>query len=439
MNYFKYLFTLFKIIYLYLWNEKDKFFYDQLFFYIANLNCIFIKILQCSSLNSKIWNITAQNSIEKYLNKVPFDKYEINDDILNNLKKEGFIIKEKPLAAGLISLVYEAKNNDKKFAIKLKRNNIYNKLSSACLELKWILNLFSFIPYIKSLNLLQYFEIYTPIILDQCDFIKEKENHLKMTEYIIGLNNFSIPKLYCEFCNESCLVMEFFDGKNAKELTSSEKFQIESDLSYFIHNQFFLNGFITADAHPGNFIFLNKNNQINIGIIDLGLCYFIPLEDRNNFLEILTRIFNLDNKFSNDHSCKLACKLFLKYYLFYTGNDSNYNKNYNVMLNEINNNLCSVLLKEKSWNSKTIINLYLACKNNHFVPTKNWRRIELAVVSVETITNLIICRKEKKPMDFLPEMIKKISAFDLTDENDDINTSDLIHSDFGQLIKSKMK
>ena len=105
---------------------------------LAKVNILCVKLFQAISLNI---NKSINDELIKYTDQVPYSiEYDIDfDNIMNLVSQEGLYIDiNKPIASGMISIVYKAlvqKTGEYKI-IKMKRKNIEQKLEESIDNLK---------------------------------------------------------------------------------------------------------------------------------------------------------------------------------------------------------------------------------------------------------------------------------------------------------------
>jgi ubiquinone biosynthesis protein len=193
----------------------------------------------------------------------------VNIPNLTNIKVEN---------SGSIAQVFSGYIDNKKVAIKVKRDNIEEQIKNNRKVILVWLNIYNFFnPY---LNLVNRFNTIFETIEIQCNFISEYKNQKLFLEIEneIQCKYIRIPKLYDNLCTDKYIIMEWIDGKKLsnslikeRNLNSSD---IINDIIKFIIKPLFDYDLIHGDLHPGN-VLLDNNN--NICILDFGLiCHIEP-------------------------------------------------------------------------------------------------------------------------------------------------------------------
>lgn len=119
-----------------------------------------------------------------------------------------------------------------------------------------------------------------------------------------GIDNLRTPRVYPEYCNDSVICMEYFEGvwmseilksiQEGKYLELAAKHdiyftleEISGKLFQILMFQIYEQNFFHADPHPGNIILL-KDGQI--GMVDFGLVGVFSEEDKNKQLNYLSAL-----------------------------------------------------------------------------------------------------------------------------------------------------
>jgi len=207
--------------------------------------------------------------------------YELLDKIVDKYKIQ--LYSNKPINAGMISVVFKGKIDVKEVVIKMKRIDIYNRLQRGYKEFGifykfafWILWLFG---KHDLLNTIASFVESEDYILTQCEFKDEIYATNKMREELkefseIGtithIDKLVVPQVYNETEETEYIVMDFLDGRSVFELEENEKMEYLNII--MVMTAFPLISTIQhTDLHPGNVICMNVNGVRKVGIIDFGM------------------------------------------------------------------------------------------------------------------------------------------------------------------------
>ena len=274
-------FYILKNLFFFIINQNKFLFIKNITTDISKLNIVYIKIFQNISINSSFFNKNIQNYLVKYTDNVPYQENEIDYDAINYLKQD-IEISKLPINSGIFALVYKGKYNQKDVAIKILKKNIKNKLTNSIHNLELIFYIFSFIPYLKHLNLYHFLIQNKENLINQTFFHKESNNLINFKKSIDSNDNIIIPDIYHNFTQDNIIVMDYIHGKKFSQLDKNQ---------YNHYGKLLLNIYITkngicnymhSDLHVGNILFLENK----ICILDFGL--IIKIKD-----EYLTLFFDL--------------------------------------------------------------------------------------------------------------------------------------------------
>ena len=296
MSYFKYLadntFILMTLGYIFIYEYTQHIFgitsvkecYTNIINRSIKYNVLIVKIMQALTakheLHPEIHAVLTENT-----HNVKYDEEELDQLLLDSICKnyEIRLLDNKPAHSGMISIVYLGEHDGKKVVIKMKRNNIANRIKIGSDNVNFIYNLLCtvFACNEKMLSQLESLKSITKTqeyLISQCDFGKEIDALIttkqEISTYAI-CNNVVIPQVYntendIEMAN--FIIMEFLDGRFASDLTDD----VEQKTYYKIFAGFmaihtWFSKYFHTDMHNGNVICMNDNGIPKIGIIDFGM------------------------------------------------------------------------------------------------------------------------------------------------------------------------
>jgi ubiquinone biosynthesis protein len=251
----------------YLFSKK----YDSAVFWnkCIRINVVYTKILQALAINySSIGN-------QEFI--IPHDESEV--PVL-----DGFTNK-KVIGSGMIAIVFETFENGKVYIIKAKRNGIDQKLKQGLRQVKSIINWLCYIPYINSFNLRYVFDEIQETMLQQLNFEDEVKHHKKFKEMFAGNEQIVIPELYEDKCTPTQIVMSKMHGNHYESMMPQRELYSKIIMNMVVKG-LVMDGFIHADLHAGNIIFMNNK----IGIIDFGLMLQFKKDEHANFMKIIKHV-----------------------------------------------------------------------------------------------------------------------------------------------------
>lgn len=248
-------------------------------------NVLIVKIMQALTakheLNPEIHTVLTENT-----HNVKYDEEELDLLLLENICKNYNIrlLDNKPAHSGMISIVYLGEQEDgKKVVIKMKRNNIANRIKRGSDNVIFIYNLLckvfacnaKMISQLESLKSITKTQEY---LVSQCDFGKETDALIttkqEIAQYSI-CDNVVIPQVYNteeDIQSAEFIIMEFLEGKFASDITDdTERKTYYKIFAGFMAIHTWFGKYFHTDMHNGNVICMNKNGIHKIGIIDFGM------------------------------------------------------------------------------------------------------------------------------------------------------------------------
>ena len=288
---------------------------DKRFNFIVNLssdlndlNVNYLKIMQAICYEKNFLNNKEQEYLLKFTNNTPFKNFDINIELINYLKENNVEFNsECPINSGISALVYKGKYNNKNVAIKILKNNAELKLYHCLETIEFIFNIFEYFPLLHELNLLDLIKLNKKIMIDQVNFINEKENMMRFKNNTSNYDNIFIPEVhkldikdeFIRICYDNkFIIMDFIDGFNFQQLINLNNPELnarfgEEILRFSLISCLLINS-IHCDLHPGNFI-LNLKEKSSSKILDFN--EIIALNEKKelneNYLDNYVFILNL--------------------------------------------------------------------------------------------------------------------------------------------------
>ncbi|MDD4937587.1 MAG: AarF/UbiB family protein [Candidatus Shapirobacteria bacterium] len=259
-----------------------------LFKRLSSLGGIYVKFLQLLVLNETVSGANGEN-FKDFISIYDQADYE-KIDIISTLKKELEdncskinIDSEEPFAAGSFAQVYSGSIEGQPVVVKVLRPNVIKFLHFDLNLLDIVIHLISFPQTQDLLDLINIFEDFKKMTLQEINYRNEVNNAIKIAKHLADHPIINIPKTYVEFCTSTIIVQEKIIGFPLTKLFSEE---IEDKILYiqqnfntninFVMEELaveLLSGSLAnsgshGDPHPGN-IYILPNNKI--ALIDFGI------------------------------------------------------------------------------------------------------------------------------------------------------------------------
>ena len=229
MEFYNNLWMFVRLFYLFyiLFSESCKFYFNNFIYYyftilptlerltliksitykLEELNIVYVKIFQSLCLEKNILYKNEKEYLLKYIDNVPYKSEDVNYELLNIIQTKYNIRLEdsKPINSGIIAVVFKGIDrnaNDSKVVIKILKNNIEKNLYSAFNEIEYLTYIFSYIPFLNTLNLHKLFLDNKEILLNQLNFVKEVTNIEIFKFKNQNLPEYRIPYVYKNITND---------------------------------------------------------------------------------------------------------------------------------------------------------------------------------------------------------------------------------------------
>ena len=270
---------------------------------LSSINILYVKIFQAIASNNSLIDEKTNNELLKFTDNAPWNFDDIRlFELIDICEKYDLAIKdgfECPINSGMISLVYKAfKRSDRTpVIIKMKRNNIENRLNDAIENLKTFMYLLSFIPIIHKYQISNVITKNIEIIRHQTNFNEEVDNINKIKNNCKNLKYVKIPEVYLDATNENpnFILMEYIDGKKISEIAEEDYYAFSKVVLKFGLLTTVVHGAAHGDLHSGNILFIkdedDKKYPHKIGVIDFGIIYDIDPTYKIMLSEFFINVF----------------------------------------------------------------------------------------------------------------------------------------------------
>lgn len=276
---------------------------DKLATKLSSINILYVKFFQAFALNNSLIDDNTNNKLIKYTDNAPWDFSDINlsrlvemVDKYNIALRHGY---EVPINSGMISLVFKGYNkiDSRPIIIKMKRNNIQEKLNEAIDNLLFLIYILSFIPIINKYQLAEVVNKNIEIIRHQTNFIEEIDNMDKIRENCKHLKYVKIPKANRQITEEysDIIVMDYIEGMKINRIKENDYESFAKLVVKFGIVTTILHGVTHGDLHSGNILFIkdltDEKYPYKIGVIDFGIIYEIESQYKGVLFDIFTQVF----------------------------------------------------------------------------------------------------------------------------------------------------
>jgi len=289
-------------LFFYLIYKDFSYFITRITHRLASINILYVKVFQAIASNNSLIDEKTNNKLLKFTDNVPWSYSDINlEDIIEVSNDNDLVLKygfEKPINAGMISLVFKAykKDNNEPVIIKMKRKNIEDKLNSSIENLQTFMYLLSFFPLVNKYQLAEVVNKNIDIIKHQTNFSEEVSNMIKIKENCKNLKYVKIPTVYKDVTEKypNIILMEYINGIKLNEIKEEDYDGFAKQVMKFGLVTTIVHGLTHGDLHSGNILFIKDDNdnkyKYKIGVIDFGIIYEVDNTYRGLLFEILSQM-----------------------------------------------------------------------------------------------------------------------------------------------------
>lgn len=226
-------------------------------------------------------------------------------------------IDPKEVGSASVSQVHHAVlKNGKEVAIKVKRKDVVQTINRDIKTIRFFYNHFGWMLQLTNkIGGNHALDLYLKWILEETDFVNEKNNIRKYQEFATTMNSkfknsykIVIPSCYHELCTENVIVMDFISNPTIKkmELNEENKTRLSQAIKSYLKMSFYAvlhdeEVIFHGDPHGGN-IYIDDNN--NIGFLDMGLVFQLSVEDKKLLKEFALAAFSKD--YERIYNCIIA-------------------------------------------------------------------------------------------------------------------------------------
>ena len=277
---------------------------DRLTMRLSSINILCVKVFQAFASNNSLIDDETNNKLLQFTDNAPWNFSDINlHDLIEVANKYKLYLKlgyEIPINSGMISLVFKAyKSNNylEPVIIKMKRNNIEQKLNDSIDNLLFLIYILSFIPIINKYQISEVVNKNIEIIRHQTDFLKEVDNMNRIKTNCKNIKYVKIPladrKITEEYPN--CILMEYIKGIKINQIQKEDYEGFAKQIIKFGFVTTIVHGVTHGDLHGGNILFIkddeDKKYPYKLGVIDFGIIYELESQYKGLVFDMLTQMF----------------------------------------------------------------------------------------------------------------------------------------------------
>jgi ubiquinone biosynthesis protein len=294
-----------KEFFLYLIFQDYSTFIERLALELSSINILCVKIFQAIALNNSLIDEKVNNKLLQFTDNAPWKFSDIDlRTLIKIADKYNLYLKaryEVPINSGMISLVFKAYKKDnynEAVIIKMKRNNIDEKLNDAIDNLLFSMYLLSFIPIFNKYQLSEVVNKNIEIIRHQTNFLEEVDNLNRIKNNCKNLKYVKIPSANRTVTEEfpNCILMDFIEGIKINQIQKEDYEGFAKQVMKFGFVTSIVHGVTHGDLHGGNILFIKDKKDekypYKIGVIDFGIIYELEPQYKGMVFEILTQIFD---------------------------------------------------------------------------------------------------------------------------------------------------
>ncbi len=193
-----------------------------------------------------------------------------------------------PVASASVSQVHRAtlRATGEEVAVKVRRPEIVRRVELDASVILAGARLLGAVDSLAALDPVQQGRAFCDAIRAQLDFRSEARNNRRFREALAALPGVVLPRLYDSLCGERVLVMDWIDGvhEHEIELAGLSPRAFAPLLIEMFCTMVFDHGFVHADLHPGNLLFLRGSR---VALFDLGMVADLDDEARLLFAQAL--------------------------------------------------------------------------------------------------------------------------------------------------------
>lgn len=262
---------------------------------------VYTKIFQWISVN-------VDNPVLKYIeaftrrfmDNAPYTDDDIDDDQIDHLMNlsseysDILKIENRPINSGTIALVFKGTLNGKDIAVKILRKGIVQKMMFAIANIRFIIRLLSYIPFMAITP--ELFDDISTKLREQVDLRIECQNINMMYKVLRPYRISKQPQAYEQYCNENVVVMDFIHGKTIYDIDDSHRAEFARNFMTLNFHLILKKFIFHLDLHSGNVLFVFEDDKCKISLLDMGMIKITKPRESNMIFDLMNFVFYRDGR-----------------------------------------------------------------------------------------------------------------------------------------------
>jgi predicted unusual protein kinase regulating ubiquinone biosynthesis (AarF/ABC1/UbiB family) len=375
--------------------------------YMTSKNVMCTKLLQSMA---GIENMPSEINeiIKKNTNTVHYTDDEIDLKLLLKVITDYKITLDSltPINSGMVAIVFSGVNADKKrVVIKMRRNNIIERIKYGFLHFSRIYKFVKFVTYPfgylnESLNNIKSFIDTRDFILTQCIFDNEINAIVVTKELVEKYNNdIVIPTIYnteSDRVNAEFILMDFIEGVTCYDVTEQYNERVGELLTIFSFITGYFGEIYHSDLHPGNVICIPNGDKCKIGIIDFGMHLHVTDKIRTFTVGGMNTMIQIFNGNTENHDVLKFCKdIIVPPIDIERITPEQYNYANGLFLKFIDS-ISQAKLNETVIHD-TVSKLRKCVKYNTIILADDFVKYAMGMSMIQSSIRLLVCDSEKRP------------------------------------------
>ena len=286
---------------------------------LVAINCLAVKVFQALALNENLIDHSIHQELLQYVDQAPWNLCDIDYASLIEITDKYQIDLpdgwEKPINAGMISLVYKGyrRSTQEIVMVKIKRKDIDKRLQYDINNIVGLLYLLSFIPKLNPFQLVDIVNRNITLLQNQTNFLQEVDNMIRIRNNCIHLKYVRIPNVERSITESypNVIVMECINGLKIDQVADEDYDKFAKQVVKFGIVTTVMHGVVHGDLHCGNILFMKDSEDPKyphkIGVIDFGIVYEMGDKFKDTLFELFTNVFQEDSRVTAEKILTSRC------------------------------------------------------------------------------------------------------------------------------------